>query len=142
MTAIKEIGINERFEVQFIEITRAEGPHNLCDITKAFRTFDDANEWLLEQSETFPKGGGYDKHDFKVVYSNGVEYKGRLDCQHPSEIDSDLDVAKHMRDFLFWYAGMTDNPWCGIAKYNAMIDEYESDGSKQWAIDFLDNYYI
>ena len=50
-----------------IEITRAEGPMALCGKTATFQSFEDAHNWLVCQSSTFPKMG-YDKHDFAVSF--------------------------------------------------------------------------
>lgn len=90
-----------------IVIDRAEGPSNLCGSV----TFDGddcwerAGRWLSSQSDTYPRNGGYDKHDFKVVFADGYEYEGRLDCKHRDCDDADLDVRAHVRDFISFYAG-------------------------------------
>lgn len=64
-----------------------------------------ARKWLHSQSATFPAAGGYDKHDFSITFADGYVYEGRLDCQHPTCSDPDLNVASHMYSFLMHYAG-------------------------------------
>jgi hypothetical protein len=102
-----------------ITINRAEGPHDLCRKPMTFTGDDcwlDAHAWLFSQGKTFPTSG-YDKHDFKVVFADGEEYEGRLDCKAPSCEDPDLNVARHMREFIEFYAGVrrpvhfTDEQW-------------------------------
>lgn len=91
--------------VKTIEITRVEGPSYLCGITKTFDSFKDARTWLYSQSSTFPKGGCYDKHDFKITFTDDETYSGRLDCKHHLESDNDLDVYRHVLEFCTFYSG-------------------------------------
>jgi len=96
-------------EATKITITRAEGPTALCGKPRTFEGPDcwgEARRWLFSQSTTFPKHGGYDKHDFSVTFADGYVYEGRLDCKHPvCGPSADLNVGTHMRDFLRFYAG-------------------------------------
>jgi len=132
---------DSKFDVKLIVIERAEGLHELC-VTRTFKTFDDANDWLLGNSETYPKNGSYDKHDFTVIFTNGQTYEGRLDCQHASMPDPDLSVNHHMIDHLNWLAGRTQNPYCGKEKYQEIMVENEAEGYKQQAEEWLDNYNL
>lgn len=96
-----------------IEIVRAEGPTNLCGITQRAKGWADANMILRANSTTAPKGGAYDKHDFKVTFEDGQTYSGRYDLKHWEEEQPDL--AGHVRAFLRYLAGhapawMTENP--------------------------------
>jgi len=85
-----------------ITITRGEGISRLCGIEKNFKTFKDASNWLVSQSDTFPKLG-YDKHDFSVTFDDENSYSGRLDCKHHSKENNDLDVKEHViRQLKFW----------------------------------------
>jgi hypothetical protein len=107
-----------------IEITRVEGPSNLCGEKKTFTNWIDSHIWLIRQSSTFPgRNEGYDKHDFKVTFDDGETYKGRLDCKQSTEPDADLDVYRHMLDLCEWYAGLAKNPYCGKAKYDEMMKQ-------------------
>jgi hypothetical protein len=67
-----------------ITITRAEGAHWECDRVQTAKDWIRANSTLMDNSRTAPKGGGYHKHDFKVVFEDGFEYSGRYDLQHLS----------------------------------------------------------
>ena len=132
---------DSKFDAQLIVIERAEGLHELC-VTRTFKTFADANAWLLGNSETYPKNGSYDKHDFTVIFTNGQKYEGRLDCQHASMPDPDLSVNKHMIEHLNWLSGRTQNPHCGETEYQKLMTQYEADGLKQQAEEWLNNYNL
>jgi hypothetical protein len=95
-----------------IEITRVEGPAALCDKVQVAepgvigdRTIDawiTAGSILLSNSASAPKGGGYDKHDFKIIFDDGLEYAGRYDLKHWH--DEVPDLARHVRSFVEWCA--------------------------------------
>lgn len=116
-----------RHEAVKIEITRGEGPTALCGRTISLEGADcweQARRWLWSQCHTFPARGGYDKHDFRVHFSDGYVYEGRLDCKHASCGDNDLNVATHVRGFLRFYAGerrpphMTPEQYEGCLRHN------------------------
>lgn len=87
--------------VKEVIISRAEGPKELADgKPHSFRSMAAASEYLRSQAFTFPKTGGYDKHDLKVIWDDGETYEGRLDCKGLGLPDNDLDVKKHIVDFL------------------------------------------
>lgn len=92
-----------------ITIIRAEGPAALCGTPQIFEGTDcweQARRYLVSQGDTFPQHGGYDKHDFEVVFADGETWEGRLDCQHPECEDPDLDVAQHVYHFATCYGGL------------------------------------
>ena len=84
-----------------IEITRLEGPSQLCDRTNVFSNYAEARSFLNGCSHTFPKQG-YDKHSFKVIFDNGDTHEGRLDCKHFSCENNDLDLEDHVKKFIVW----------------------------------------
>ena len=61
--------------VKQITITRAEGPAHLCGKPRTFDSFDAASRWLRTCSDTFPRTGGYDKHDLVAIFEDGFKYK-------------------------------------------------------------------
>jgi hypothetical protein len=85
-----------------IEITRVEGLASECGIVQVCRGWTDANNTLRMNSRTAPTGGGYDKHDFKVVFADGLEYVGRYDLKHWRVQSPDL--AGHVLGFVRWVA--------------------------------------
>lgn len=130
-----------------ITITRAEGPTRLCGKTQTFTgpsCWDQASKWLNSQSYSFPRGGGYDKHDFQVVFADGETYEGRLDCQHSLCSDPDLDVAKHVYDFVTFLAGQKRPPHESEQEYERHLANIEQSnpGSKAGAIQWLQTYQI
>ena len=130
-------------KIKEIIIDRWEGPVEMCDMEKKFSTWEAANNWLQSQSHSFPKGGCYDKHGFKVTWEDGEEYEGRLDCKHFTETDNDLNLKQHIIDHCIWHAGKKVNPWCGKEKYEQMMADWEryKPGTKQSYIDFLNKYF-
>jgi hypothetical protein len=91
--------VKSPYDVKEIAITRAEGPCHLCGKPKYFDSFQSAKTYLIGQSFTFPSTGGYDKHDFKIVFVDGEEYSGRLDCKAYSCPNNDLDLLDHITSF-------------------------------------------
>ena len=65
--------------VKSIAITRAEGLIDLCGKTYTFKAFGDANCHIAKFLSTYPDMG-YDKHDIKIEWENGMVYKFRLDA--------------------------------------------------------------
>lgn len=97
-----------KHKVKEIWLNRAEGPHEECGKPRTVHTFDEANAVLREWALTAPAEGGYDKTDFKITFDDGSEalrevYQGRYDLKHHTVERPDL--AKHVRDFLGFYAG-------------------------------------
>jgi hypothetical protein len=97
--------MSAKIKVKSITITRAEGPFHLCGKTMTFSGFREARRWLWSQSSTFPKIGGYDKHDFVVTWEDNETYSGRLDCKHHTCKNNDLDVHRHVLESARFYAG-------------------------------------
>ena len=83
--------------VEYIKIQRAEGLNELCDRWHTFNSFREANLYLVQGSASAPKGGAYDKHDLIVMFSNGFEYKGRLDVTYDMK---DCNVGQHIESWL------------------------------------------
>lgn len=127
--------------VKKIIITRGEGPTALCGKPHEFATFKLANTWLRWQSSTFPAKGGYDKHDFMIIFEDGEEYSGRLDCKHHSCENNDLDIREHILSFVRWNAGRETRPWCGMEKYLQWMSQ-ESEETKKHYADFMDKYLV
>lgn len=126
-----------------ITITRAEGPSALCRKPKTFEGPDcwtAARKWLFSQSTTFPKEGGYDKHDFVVTFADGETYEGRLDCKHPTCSDPGLNVGAHMLSFLRFYAGEYCPPHMTRERYEQFLAQQE--GPSAECKDILANYEI
>lgn len=87
--------------VKSITIHYAEGKN--CELyPQTFKSFNEVNNMLMFTSYQFPENGGYDKHNFTVIWDDDskTEFKGRLDCKHNACINNDLDMAKHIRDWL------------------------------------------
>lgn len=126
-----------------ITITRAEGPTALCGISQTFEGPDcwaEANRYLHRMSISFPKEGGYDKHDFRVEFADGETWDGRLDCKHFSCEGSDLDVAKHVAGFARFYAGLACPSHMTEEKYRKVLSHYEDVGAMMR--EFLDTYEV
>lgn len=105
-----------KVQVTKIIIRRAEGPCTECRTVEAVG-FTEAEKILSSWSRTAPKGGGYDKCDFTIIYADGIEYKGRYDLTFERE----ESLAGHMRNWLEWCGGIAKNPWCGPDKYREIM---------------------
>jgi hypothetical protein len=112
--------VKESWEVKEIIITRAEGSSVYCGTPKYFDSFRSASSWLYGQSFTFPKTGGYDKHDFKITFMDGETYEGRLDCKSAECEDPDLDVLKHVQSFQEYYKNKPEHTEAA----RAMLEKY------------------
>ena len=111
-----------------ITITRAEGPTNLCK-TRVFAGLDcwaKSRAFMLANLSTFPAGGGYDKHDFTVVFADGETYEGRLDAKANGD---DCDVQAHIRDYVRFLAGQQQPARMTAAQY----EEYVADDKAEAA---------
>jgi len=126
----------ELIKPALIEIIRVEGPSALCGKVQTATSWHEADMILRANAATAPKGGGYDKHDFKVTFADGQTYSGRYDLKHWSEEHPDL--ARHVRAFIRYLAGhaptwMTDRPdvmKCYLKDREANVDEVEE--AKRW----------
>ncbi len=130
----------ELVPVKEITITRSEGPSYKCNIKHTYASFYEAHRGLLDQSYDFPASGGYDKHEFTVIWADGMSYEGRLDCKHPScTINNDLHVDRHIKEMALFMTGqakprhLTENQYWGYINtisekernaYQKLLDKY------------------
>lgn len=74
-----------------------------------FSTWAEAGRFIRERiAPHAPKGGAYDKVDFRITFADGETYGGRLDVQHPTYSDAhhgDRDLAAHVWGIAQFYAG-------------------------------------
>jgi len=87
--------MSNKIAVTKIEITRDEGPTALCGKKRTFKNFAACERWLGSQASTFPKSGGYDKHDFTVTFADGRTYSGRFDAKSESDFHLGRRIAKY-----------------------------------------------
>jgi len=132
----------KKFKVQKVEVIRAEGLTNLCGHKKEFGSVSEANSWLLSQTNTLPKDGGYDKHDFTITFEDGETYDGCLDCKHHSCEHSDLDVRKHVVDHLQIYGNLLKPVWMDDETCSRFQDDNKKQGYEKDCREFLKQYEI
>jgi hypothetical protein len=89
-----------RVPVVSVFLERAEGPTELCR-SWDFTSLHQADMQLRRNTPTAPKGGGYDKHDFVVIWADGQTYKGRYDL---SGDEHNPSIGSHIYTFLTWIA--------------------------------------
>ena len=83
-----------------ILIRRLEGPANLCDKDKVFLSYEEAKNWLISQSYSFPLAGGYHKHHCLVTWKDGSTFRCVLNCKNLECPNNDLDVRLHVANFF------------------------------------------
>jgi len=106
-----------------------------------FDSFQSASAHLRSISDQFPATGGYDKINFKVVFCDGEEYAGRLDCKAASCPDNDLDVFDHIYQFTEYMSGRASNPHNGMEEYRAYLLNFPAEQIKSYG-DFIDKYLL
>ena len=107
-------------------IDRAEGTSDLCG-EQTFPCIELAQAFLQSRSETYPKRGGYDKHDVTIHFSDGETMQIRMDCQHPSCNHPDLDILQHIQTFLKFYAGLYRPAHLTEEQYQRAIAGHQDD---------------
>ena len=133
----------EKFKVISVEVTREEGRGELCGIKKVFPSIEEANDWLVSQSNTFPADGGYDKHKFVISFNKeNEEYEGRLDCKALECENNNLDIRKHVLDALNTYACITRPAWMNDEVYADFKASNIKSGLAKKAKDFLEQHEI
>ena len=127
----------KKIQVKEIVIIRAEGLSAECGKKHTVTSFEDSERILSYMSRTAPQGGGYDKCDFTVTFEDGESYTGRYDLKYTR----DETIAEHMRSFLTWYAGLTENPHCGQKQYEVFMSRQSPEEIAE-AKAFLETYQI
>lgn len=132
-----------KIKAKHIIIDRAEGLTTECGPRKTFN-FASANACLRRMAETAPKGGCYDKTDFKIVYEDGEEYEGRIDLQHPSYKPVET-IGKHVTDFARFYGGMLKPhelpSHIDEKQYEIFLSQYKPEDVQGYR-DFLEKYSL
>jgi rubrerythrin len=83
-------------KIKEVQVLRAEGPADECGKWRTFKNIDDANAYLSRNARGMPEEQqGYDKHDFKIIFSNGETYEGRYDVNR----NESADIARHVENF-------------------------------------------
>jgi len=109
-------------------------------------TFDgwfDAGVHIRGIAKWAPRGGAYDKTQFKVTFEDGSVYDGRLDIQHytmPYE-GSENDLAQHIHNHLSFYAGNWCPPHMTGEDYQNHLKSDGPDSIKEYQ-DYLNTYDI
>jgi len=76
---------------------------------------------------------GYDKTSFRITFSDGEKYEGRLDLTR-----NEYSIREHARSFLRFYAGRA-NPTHLTKEQYASCLACHSEEHKQGCVDWLDN---
>jgi hypothetical protein len=138
--------MTDKIKAKTIWLHRGEGPISEAGRTVVVEVPDvwkKAHLVLLEWSDTAPRGGGYDKCDFKVTWEDNESWEGRCDIKHWSHGgDADLYVNTHIKDFAEWEAGRAEKPWCGSVKYAEYLRQMGGEEHMQGYRDFLEKYSL
>ena len=113
-------------KIKNITIQRAEGPVDECDIKYHATSWDEADEILYNMSHSAPKKDeGYDKTDFYITFSDGVEYKGTYDLKHNSVETPSLH--SHIENHVLFHAGVKKPYWMDNDVYEQYLQNVNVD---------------
>lgn len=128
-------------EATKIEIQRWEGLHEECEKTHTLtgeNIWKQANELLSRMSRTAPVGGSYDKTGFKVIYSDGNTYEGRLELHG----DETPNLQNHMRTYCQFHAGQYCPPHMTEKRYKTYLADIVRPEAKAAYEEMLAKYEI
>jgi hypothetical protein len=130
--------------VKAITINRAEGLIEECGKPVTVATFAEAQAVLIKWGQTAPKGGGYDKVDFSVVWEDGEHYKGRYDMVYGGMESDGATLASHISDYLTFLTGSRKPDHMKEQDYRNCIARYvkENPNHIKEITDFLAKYQI
>lgn len=80
-------------KIKKVTVIRHEGPTEECNVPRTFSSIEDANKYL--NLNRYSVSGNYDKHEFKILFDDGFEYKGRYDLTK----DKYADIGDHVINF-------------------------------------------
>jgi hypothetical protein len=126
---------DKAIEIKKIVIIRAEGKIELCGIEQLAKSWKQADEILLEMSETAPKDGGYDKTDFYIEFVDGQEYEGRYDLKHFT--DEIPNLYNHVVDHVSFYTGLRQPHWMEEYQYQALMKDVPCEEYKEFLFKYL-----
>jgi hypothetical protein len=116
--------------VTSIWLRRAEGPTSEC-VEATLSTFAEADRQIRKWARSAPKGGGYDKVDFLVKWSNGDSYEGRFDMKRDHTTGGDF-LQDQIRQHLRFVTGDYCPP-------HMTQDQYESIRADIWTAEQVDS---
>lgn len=149
-------------KVSYVALNRAEGPTELCGAVvfveagqerpviedkhfngakyvyfKGEELLEAVVRKMSEWGETAPEGGGYDKVDFQVGWTNGLNYGGRFDMEYGGKENGETFWASLKRRvevyaLKFRPAHFNDKQWKGFC------ERMSSEGFSKECQDILD----
>lgn len=138
----KDVQVERRVGEKYIILERGEGPSDECGEPAVFKNFEDAGHALAIWARTAPKGGGYDKTDFIVVWNDGETYEGRVDLKREHVLGYDLRA--HIRSAWTFCAGLAKPAHLTQERYDKFLrqQEQENPDTKTGATEALARYDI
>lgn len=96
-----------------------------------FPNLDIADIALAGIAVRLQPNSGYDKTAFRITFSDGEKYEGRLDLTR-----SDYSIRDHARSFLRFHSGLAKPSHLTDAQYKSYL-AMQSEEEKQGCIDWL-----
>ena len=96
-------GYTTNVKVKRIVITRGEGPVSECRKPRTANSWDEAERILKSMANSAPQIG-YDKTDFLILFTNGLEYRGTYDLTYKDRYKASL--YDHVSAFSEFYGGI------------------------------------
>lgn len=111
-------------------VERAEGPTELCK-SYTFSNVPSAEAYLRKGAYTAPATGGYDKHDFKITFSDGDTYEGRIDLERKHV--AGYSIRDHVIGYMKFLAGERKPAHMTEREYQSFLTRTGSqDEAKAW----------
>lgn len=146
----------EVYPIDHVSITRAEGPSHLCGKELVCRSemrppmlpSDNGKPWrcsalivagghLFHWGSNAPtQGNGYDKCDFNVEWTNGLQYGGRFDLQRGGTDDGE-NFGDSLRGRLRFYSGLSPTLH-HFTRKNA-IDRYTDEEARERYLEIVNS---
>jgi hypothetical protein len=128
-----------KIQVQSVELLYSEG---LRDFTEAFmktyESFDESSLALSELAHKAPSDGSYNKVDYKITFSDGVTYKGRI-CLKYHDVGYTNTVQRSMGSFVDFHAGRYCPDHMDSFSYRRFLDRFGTETQNEYA-KFRDTY--
>ena len=131
--------MNTQIPVQSIELLYAEGRIGFTEqFMKTYENFDQSDAALRRMASDAPECGAYNKVNYKVTFTDGETYEGRICLKRHDEFHSRI-IPRSMNSFVGFHAGRHCPDHMTRESYQRFLDRFGEETLKEYA-DFQDQY--